>query len=231
MSSLRRFYLALDELIFPKRKVCPLCKERPSLVITVCQACLDSLAIIWKKGTIQDRPYFSLFPYQGFARDLIHSMKYQNGYELAQVFGYFLGLAAQEEFALQKTDVLVPVPLSAERLEQRGFNQAMLLADTISTVWKRPITKNVIRIRNTKPQSELSNQKRKVNLDGAFAVLPGFNLKNKHCLIIDDVITSGHTFASLAQVIEGYGGYPLGLFLARTEITKEWSHAEELRRV
>ncbi len=205
------------------------------MALGACKVCLDSLAIRWEEREMKGDSCFSLFPYQGFGRDLIHRMKFQSGYEIAVTLGLFLGLAAREEPKLAKVDVLVPVPLSEHRLEKRGFNQAMILADTMKEVWKRPVCNHVVRTRETETQSGLSLTKRKHNVRGAFAVLPGFDFRNKHCLIVDDVITSGSTFYSLSRLIEDYGGRPMGVFAARTEIlrgvTKMLRNCEECNRL
>mgnify|MGYP000881335734 FL=1 len=194
-----------------------------------CQSCLDSLAIGWKEGEAYGYPHFSLFPYQGFARDLVHKMKFQSGYEIACTLGKFLGLASREEPRLAPVDLLVPVPLHPSRMQERGFNQAGVLADKISRALRRPINEHVVRIRQTAPQSGLTATTRKKNLQGAFAVLPGADFQGKQCLIVDDVITSGYTFSTVARVIEQYGGKPLGVFASRTEIYEESEHsAQEL---
>ena len=221
MMSLAKWWHALDELIFPSAPPCPLCGHGVSLVVGACSSCLDSLAIKWEKGEVQGYSYFSLFPYQGFARDLIHQMKFQSGYDIASAFGYFLGLACREEPDLAKVDLLVPVPLHLTRLGERGFNQATVLADKIGRVCKRPVNEQLVRTRQTVPQSGLSSTERKKNLQGAFTVLPGVSFQGKQCLIVDDVITSGHTFSAVAHVIKHYGGEPLGVFLSRTEIYEE----------
>lgn len=221
MKQLRKLWQSMEALFFAPPLPCGLCSERPSLPVGACQSCLDSLALSWERRDVWGYPYFSLFPYQGHGRDLIHRMKFQGGYEIGVTFGHFLALAAQEEPELAKVDVLIPVPIATDRLLQRGFNQALLLADTMSSTWKRPLCEQIIKVRGTKPQSELSSAKRKKNLQGAFRVLPGFSFKDKVCLVVDDVITSGHTFFAVAQIIEKYGGHPLGIFVARTEMQEE----------
>jgi adenine/guanine phosphoribosyltransferase-like PRPP-binding protein len=59
-------------------------------------------------------------------------------------------------------------------------------------------------------------------------MLPGCDFRDKHCLIVDDVITSGSTFSSLAKLIQDYGGKPMGVFVARTEIVRSDQDAQEL---
>lgn len=209
---------ALDELVFPSNPPCPFCKERPPLDLGCCRVCLDSLVLAWKPAQIHGYPCYSLLPYQGFARELIHRMKYQNGYEIACAFGFLLALALREEPGLSGVNYLVPVPLHLSRLAQRGFNQAAVIADNISRGWKRPVFNGMVRARKTRLQSGLGLQQRHLNLQDAFALLPGFSLKGKYCLIVDDVLTSGSTFRALARAIESCGGHPLGVFLARTEL-------------
>lgn len=217
--ALRDWWQALEHLILPPVPLCGLCGEQPRLPVGACRGCLDSLAISWQGREVEGHLCFSLFPYQGYGRDLIHRMKFQRGYQIAFTLGFFMGLAAREEPALAQVDILVPVPLSPGRLEKRGFNQAALLADNIRGVWKRQVCAAAVRTRETKSQSGLSLTERKRNVQGAFALLPGFDLRKKTCLIVDDVITSGNTFSALARLIEDYGGRPMGIFAARTEIS------------
>ncbi len=221
MKNLLKWWHAFDQLLFPNAPLCGLCAQNPSLAVGVCDVCLRSLSIDWKESLVFGRPCFSLVAYQGYVRDLIHRMKFQSGYDTAGSFGFLLGLAAREEPRLQHIDFLLPVPLHDNRLSKRGFNQASILADNINRAWKKPICSHMLRVRDTKPQSELSLGERKDNLLGAFDMLPGFDFKGKTCLIVDDVITSGHTFMVLANLVEQYGGIPMGLFVARTEARKE----------
>lgn len=228
VKALREWLQALEHLLLPPQALCELCRERPALDVGACRICLDSLTISWEKRTVQGYPYFSLFPYQGFGRSLIQSMKFEGRFEIAAALGFLLGLACREEPVLAGVDLLIPVPLAPARLKQRGFNQAALLADNIVGIWKRPICSHIVRTRDTKPQSGLPLEERKRNLRRAFAVLPGCSFQGKTCLIVDDVITSGQTFFAIARLIEQYGGKPLGLFAARTEMFGSEEVAEEL---
>ncbi len=228
MQVLSEWARALEELFFPPELTCGFCRERPALDVGACRGCLDALHIRWEKRVLHGYPYFSLFPYQGFGRSLIHNLKFQGRYEVGVTLGVFLGLACREEPELAKVDLLVPVPLAPGRLRERGFNQAALLADNIKGVWKRPICHHVARTRETKPQSGLPLTARKRNLHRAFALLPGADFRGKCCLIVDDVITSGQTFYALARLLEQNGGRPVGLFAARTEAFGSELGAEKL---
>lgn len=221
MKPLAKWLMALENLIFLPSYPCPFCGEELDSDLAVCTRCLGSLSIGWRKDQLHGYYYFSLFPYQGFARDLIHQMKFQSGYELAHAFGELLALACQEERDLAKTNLVIPVPLHTGRLTERGFNQATILADRIGKMCKWQMHEGFVRTKSTLPQSGLSLAERQKNLRGAFSLLPGVSLAGKLCLIVDDVITSGSTFRTIAQEVERYGGQPLGVFLSRTEIFKE----------
>lgn len=209
---------ALDELFFPRGMPCPFCGERPRSSLGLCQICFDSLAVRWEGGNVHGHQYFSLLPFQSYARNLIHKMKFLNGYPIACAFGTLLGLALREELLIRRAGFLLPVPLHSSRLQQRGFNHAAVLADNISKVWRLPVSRRLVRIRPTTPQSGLSIFERRHNLKGAFAILPGEDWRGRQCLIVDDVITSGYTFSTIANLVQRYGGKPLGVFLARTEL-------------
>lgn len=228
MQRFRKWRQALEEVVFPPEEPCGLCRERPALEVGACRPCLQGLNITWEKGQVHGYTFFSLFPYQGLGRSLIHSMKFQGRLDIAAAFGRLLGLACREEPELAGVDLLVPVPLAPLRLQERGFNQAGVLADNITRVWKRPLSHQVVRVRETRPQSGLSLQERRRNLRRAFALLPGAAFQGKSCLIVDDVITSGQTFYALAKLIEQHGGRPLGLFAARTEAVGGEGIAEKL---
>ncbi len=228
MKRARSWWRAFDELFFPRAAHCPLCAERPGSALGPCQSCYNSLAIRWEKREVHGYPYYSLLPYQGYARDLIHKMKFQNGFAIARAFGGLLGLALSEELSIQRSGVLLPVPLHSSRLQRRGFNHAGIIADNISKVWKLPVSAGVVRVRQTVPQSGLSVAERRRNLLGAFRVLPGEKWRGKQCVIVDDVITSGYTFSMIANVVQRYGARPVGIFVARTETDGGGGGAEKL---
>lgn len=101
--------------------------------------------------------------------------------------------------------IAVPVPLSQQRLRERGFNQAELLAKHIAKRFAIPLVPDcIIRARETRPQSELKDgNARRANVDGAFK--PARALKNERVLLIDDVCTSGATLGAAAQALRECG--------------------------
>ena len=100
-------------------------------------------------------------------------------------------------------DLLLPVPLHPRRLKGRGFNQALLLAQSFKD---RPLGREVlIRERFTLPQVGLNPKERRDNVKGAFAVPQAAAVKGKKILLIDDLYTTGATARECARVLSRSG--------------------------
>jgi ComF family protein len=114
-------------------------------------------------------------------------------------------------------DVVMPVPLHASRLRERGFNQALLLAFGIcETHSLRLSLDNLARVRPTRPQVGLSGEERVANVAGAFALRRPEEVAEKGALLIDDVFTTGATLNECARVLKESGASRvLALTLAR----------------
>lgn len=141
--------------------------------------------------------------------------------------GALLRQAAVAELlaGLSANDVLLPLPLSTERLGWRGFNQAWVLTQALqrqSQCRARADATYLLRIRHTRPQSELKRSERLANLQGAFAVEPlrAAALQGRDVVLVDDVMTSGASLITAAQVLRQAGVRRVSaIVLARTAPT------------
>jgi ComF family protein len=138
-----------------------------------------------------------------------------------------LGQPAIGDFLNQLTpdDWLLPLPLSTERLAWRGFNQAWKLTLALQRQSACRATSDaslLLRIRHTRPQSELQRSARLENLKGAFAVEPlrVAELEGRRVVLVDDVMTSGASLLTAASVLRQAGAtHVSALVLARTAPT------------
>jgi ComF family protein len=125
---------------------------------------------------------------------------------------------------LHTTDFILPVPLSKERLQARGFNQAWELAIALAAgSGSRAKTDSslLLRLKNTQPQTELLRQERLANVKGAFQIDPlrTAELAGKRVILVDDVMTSGASLFTAALALRVAGAAHItGLVLARTPI-------------
>lgn len=141
----------------------------------------------------------SLAFHAGPLRQAVHGLKYRHNPPLAEALA---GLMAERwPAALPAHAALVPVPLSDDRLRERGFNQAELLARHLGYARRQPmLNKAVRRARSTKPQVGLAAQERRANIAGAFAADPA-EVGNADLILIDDVCTTGATLGACAEAL------------------------------
>lgn len=121
--------------------------------------------------------------------------------------------------ALQKADLILPVPLHAKRLRDRGFNQALLLANAFFPHRQDRIEPRVLeRVKWTEPQTGLNGAARRQNLKNAFAVRDPRAVRGKKLLLVDDVFTTGTTVNECARVLRKSGAQSVDvLCLARVK--------------
>ncbi len=148
----------------------------------------------------------SMYPAKGVLRELIHRFKYGGHFHLRRVLAEFL-MDAMQDSRLQATpvDCLVPVPLHPTRLRERGFNQAEALAEAVSKRACLPVLKCIERRLYTKTQTRFDRMERMQNLRNAFALRKNSNVRGKHLVLLDDVLTTGSTLHECALVLRAAG--------------------------
>ena len=123
---------------------------------------------------------------------------------------------------LHPSDLIIPVPLSKQRLQTRGFNQSWELAKALASrsgSRARVDGTALLRIKNTQPQTELNREARLANVKDAFQPDPlrTTELFGRHVVLVDDVITSGASIFTAAQALLSHGAARVtGMVFART---------------
>ncbi|MGD7006936.1 ComF family protein [Metabacillus sp. 84] len=138
----------------------------------------------------------SIYSYTETMKEVMNRFKFRGDAEIIRLFEQDIRTAARK---IPRKAVLVPIPLSAERLQERGFNQAELIAGCI----RRPIVHPFIRLTSEKQ----SKKSRKERLAGAplFALNPEVTVKNLYIVIIDDIYTTGNTVYQAAKLLKKAG--------------------------
>lgn len=149
--------------------------------------------------------------YDGGLRDLIHLLKYEQVRPAAAVLGRMLAeaISGLDSFWIERPVAVVPVPLHARKLRQRGFNQAELIAREAT---KRETGKSLAlcdgvleRRRETQSQTGLTRHQRRENIRGAFAVAKPEEIADREVLLVDDVFTTGTTVSECARILRRAG--------------------------
>ncbi|GHO84563.1 ComF family protein [Dictyobacter formicarum] len=156
--------------------------------------------------------------YQEPLRSCIRALKYQGNRRLSEPLGQLLA-QAYHKYAM-RADLVIPVPLHQEKLQQRGYNQSQLLAESCARQLQLPLSTTLIhRIHSAPAQVTLTAQQRRKNLQGAFRCTQNHttqSLLNRRILIIDDVCTTGATLEACAAPLFAAGARAVwGLVLAR----------------
>jgi ComF family protein len=142
-------------------------------------------------------------------RDLIWALKYEDSEHAALLCGdavaeYLLEMVSDSLLYGDTPLLIIPIPLSTQRERERGYNQVMRIATRAADALhgRALVCPALKRTRHTPLQSKLSRDKRLTNMVGAFALSEPSVVKGRHCILIDDVITTGSTLREAKKVLE-----------------------------
>ncbi len=155
---------------------------------------------------LADPPFFDAtrvaYRYEFPLDKLMQAYKFRAHLALAEVFAR--ALAERLEQAPVAATLLVPLPMSAERLASRGFDQTALIATALARMLPTMrLERRLARVRNTPPQAGLDRAARLKNVRGAFAC--GAGLAGQQVVILDDVMTTGATLSEAARTLKQAG--------------------------
>jgi ComF family protein len=209
---------------WPSRPVCEACVERFGQPSHRCITCALKLpAPVQQCGACVLKPppldaCLASVSYDYPWAGLITRFKFHSQTGLASTLAGLIVSTPQAEQILERADFLLPMPLSKQRLQARGYNQALLLARHL-----RPTKTEsglLLRIRDTPAQSGQDRAHRLSGLLGAFAIDPFEQprLQGRTVALIDDVMTTGASLHGAALALRAAGAAKVcALVIARTE--------------
>ncbi len=141
----------------------------------------------------------------------MYALKYRGGREIASRLAGHMKQAWDN--AAMESDFLIPVPLHPEREARRGYNQSALLAIALGKQINIPVEVNALmRVRNTRSQTQLGFAERQTNVRGAFATTGMIDITDKRVTLIDDVATTGATLNACAEALLVHGASQVNAF-------------------
>ena len=208
---------------WPSQRICNACVARFAQPATRCQRCA-----LWVPAgvevcgaCIQTPPSFdacvAAVDYAYPWADALAQFKFRGDPGWAKALATLMRSTPWMEPALEAADRVLPVPLSTERLRERGFNQSALLARHL--VGPKTDLHTLLRLHATEAQSSLPRAQRLRNLRGAFAVEPSraAALRGQRVVLIDDVLTTGATLQAATLALREAGvAHVTAAVLART---------------
>ena len=169
--------------------------------------------LFWGRVYLQQAASMYYFQKKSRLQAMLHALKYRNKPEMGQLLGE---LVAQEMLKYENWthfDALVPVPLHPDKQKMRGYNQSEEIAKGIQKKLSISIVADLVyRTKFTESQTRKTKIERWQNMQSVFGLNEkAHQFKNRHLLIIDDVLTTGATIEATANVLSEIEGVKLSV--------------------
>lgn len=139
-------------------------------------------------------------------QNIIHNLKYRNRSAVGIQLGVMIAERLQKAPLYQDIDLIIAVPLHRKRERTRGYNQSQCIALGIAATLNLPMNSRcMVRKQATATQTKKNRYSRYENMKSVFRVINPMLLKDKHILLVDDVITTGATIEACALALENCG--------------------------
>ena len=174
----------------------------------LCPKCMNQLPVMTETQTTHFSPFF----YEEPIRSMILKLKYSSNGFIAKALAPYLAAVYLKHIqpTWEQPPIIVPVPLFRSRQRERGYNQALVLAQELASYINLPVVDGVlIRSRKTIIQKHMDAAKRAANMHGAFAVdsTQVSRIQKQNILLLDDVYTTGATTNECAATLRANGAH------------------------
>lgn len=219
MFALKRYTEDLINLLFPE-----LCNGCGKLLYhgekDICTKCLYDLPYtdfhlykenpvakqLWGRLPINAAMAMLYFKKGTKVQNLMHSLKYNSKTDVGITLGELMAKRLKESEFYQNIDVIIPVPLHQKKLRLRGYNQSEYIATGLAQELDVPFSsKNLLRKKSTESQTKKARYTRFENMQDVFEIKNVNELKDKHVLLIDDVVTTGATLEACGNTLLNIG--------------------------
>jgi competence protein ComFC len=183
-----------QQLLRNEKVICTFCRH--DLPLTNFQSYTKNKITTIFLGRVTVEKAYSLlfFSKKGTTKNIIHELKYKGNEEVGIFFGNWLGEILSKNKEFSSVDFIIPVPIHSKKKKIRGYNQVTKFGQCLSNHLSIPFVEEVlVRRSSTKTQTLKARFERFSDAETKFSLTDVVIFKNKHVLIIDDVITTGAT--------------------------------------
>jgi ComF family protein len=185
--------------------ICASCWDSPQRVVDTLPLFVETRDRLQAGGVIDELVSLYVFEKERAIQKILHALKYGGGQDLGVELGRRLGLTMNQ--SRMKADVVIPIPLHKRKVRERGYNQSELIARGLTEITGISTDPRCVRrARFTETQTKLSKEERMLNMAGAFILsTTSASVKGSTIVLLDDVITTGSTIRSCAEVLKDAG--------------------------
>lgn len=199
----------LLDILFPPR--CIFCNEIVPMGSCICKKCDDKIFLLddIQTAKVENESFHGIciapYLYEDKIQELIVNFKFYHKPQYGTFFGNKLAEAVCDKGMEPMCEVVVSVPISKERLKERGYNQSELIAKKTAECLGVPYVNCMIKTKHNSEQHRLHLKDRKENVKGVYELKENKHITNKKVLLVDDIVTTGYTLAECAAVLMKHG--------------------------
>ena len=158
--------------------------------------------IFWGRSDVQSAGALLFFTKDSLVQTLITELKYHHNKKVGILFGKLMGEAIAVEEKFKQIDLIIPIPISASKMNSRGYNQSEVIAVGMQQVWNRPIVDDVLIKKNwSNSQTKKDRTARLQQVPDLFFLQKPTSIEGKHILLVDDVLTTGATLEAAIKTL------------------------------
>jgi ComF family protein len=155
---------------------------------------------------------FLYFYKDGITQSILHQFKYNNYPEIGELLGKWFAHDLIKMRMPDDIDLIIPVPLHPKKQRKRGYNQSQYFARGLSEVTGIATDfESLVRIEYQKSQTSKSKEQRWKSVKDAFEVVAKQNIRNRHILLVDDIITTGATMEACGRQLYAHGAAQISI--------------------
>lgn len=157
----------------------------------------------WGRVPVLQAASYYFFQKDGRVQHLLHELKYKGRTDVGETLGRMYGsILLDDDSLFSKADIIIPVPLHYEKLRKRGYNQSDFFAKGLSQSLGIPWSDSLMQ-RNifTETQTGKNRIERWENVEEIFELRNNEDFKDKHIILVDDVVTTGATLEACANAL------------------------------
>ncbi len=194
----------IKSLLFPVR--CPYCNrviEKNEYACINCKKKFPQSAI--RRYAFGGIECCSAFPYSTIFADAVKRFKFANLGSYAKQLAFPLVQSIIEVYGNTEFDIITCVPMHKTMQRKRGYNQAELLAVECANIMNIPYVNTLEKHKLNRAQHTVKANEREENVRGVYKAIQPDLIKGKNVLIIDDIVTTGHTLGECAKILKNSG--------------------------